>query len=128
MASKAEPPRRRQLFSPEVEAALREAREASLAAAENTKKSARVGEAEQISGEVGAVSVWVANPSVRLRTALKKLDEIKNFDRHGWPIRSLPGLVGQNLLEQTAGCEAAMRVLRERLPGEGEFYCKVWEN
>lgn len=128
MTSRASSAEQRRQFASQVKAAIAEAHDAARIAVETLTKAAQLDEEGRVFGECGSVLLRVLRPSFRLRAVLKDLGEISNFDRHGWPIRSLPPSIGQTLLAQETACQAAKEVLQKRLTGEGEFYCKLWEN
>jgi hypothetical protein len=115
------------IFAEEVRRAFADARVAAMEAHKALKQAHPhlIDSQNRVLAEMGSTLLLVHRPSHRLRTALKALAEIDRSDPRlgGWPIRSLPPEVGQAIISQRAAGEAAVRVLIERFPGEGDFYC-----
>jgi hypothetical protein len=121
----------RRLFTEEVCRAIANARLAATEGCEAFKQSRPdlLDSHGRVLAEKGSTLLLVHRPSHRLRTALKELDEIDRPEpRLGWALRSLPPNVGQAIIGQEAACRAAAKVLTERFPGEGDFYCKSRES
>ena len=116
----------KEAFESKVRVALTSAHEAAQSAAQEFVANANLTSDGFVSDISGSAIVIVLYPSYRLRQALKAMDEIQWWYQGGWSISNFYSAVPpagiHSISAHRCACEAASKVLKKDLSGEGKLF------
>jgi hypothetical protein len=108
-----------------LRAILNEAHAAAGAAFSEFMKSAPLSPDGLVIDVCGWYSVIVFKPSYQFREGMKRLGEIERDYDGAWHISNFTKHINQqSITAHRVACEAACAVLKQRCPGQGEFFAR----